>query len=268
MAMNVTQIAIWPFSAGSGTTISAAVGGPSIQSFGSAGGWYPNTDGKGYGYRVQYNSAPNATGSALISGVHNATKLITAFVFRTGTTNVANGEVLFGISTDDNAVGNRRWTCYYNGGEIRLVFNNGEVLTGTTGTTLSTSTLYRLWVVADTNDATAGNRFRMIFQGSPISATVATVTQNDPITITTAYDELVCGAPFGAGTIANAGYSHYLGFWTYDTYDQSVLLAADAALDASNDITDPFSGGTPPAGPTYNRRRWARGRHGLWARVH
>jgi hypothetical protein len=243
MAMAVTQIAIWPFDAGSGTTIAAAVGGPSIQSFGSSGGWYGNGDGLGEGYRVQYNAAPNATGSDLITGVHGATKLIMCFVFRTGSTAPQNGEVLVGISEDENAVGNRRWTCYYNGSEIRFVFNNGEVLTATTGTTLSTNTLYRLWIVCDTPNATANLRFRMYFQGSAVSATVATVTQNTTLSITTGTDELVCGAPFGAGTVANAGYSHYLGFWTYDTFDETVLLAADDEIEADNDIEDPFDTG-------------------------
>jgi hypothetical protein len=238
--MNVTPIAVYAFDAGSGTTISANVGGPSIQSFGSAGGW---NNSSGQGYKVQYNAAPNATGSALITGVHGASKLIVGQVFRTGSTVPNTGEALHGIGQDENSLGNMKIGnyCGGNGSDIRTRFNGSDIITAAS-TSLSATTLYRTWTILDTPNGTAANRGRFYFQGSATGTTGA-ITQNDTISIDTGTDELITGCPFGAGTIGNAGWTHWLYYATFDTFSESDLLVADTAIAADNDLVTPFSGG-------------------------
>jgi hypothetical protein len=238
--MIVTPIAVWAFDAGSGTTISANVGGPSIQSFGSAGGW---SSSSGQGYRVQYNAAPNATGSALITGVHGASKLIVGHVIRPGSALPNTGEALHGIGQDENSLGNMRvgnW-CGGSGSDVRFRFNGSDIVTGTS-TTMSAGTLYRSWSILDTPNATAASRGRFYWQGSQTGTTGA-ITQNATVSIDSGTDELITGCPFGAGTISNAGYTHWLFYGTFDTFSESDLLAADTAIAADNDLVAPFSGG-------------------------
>lgn len=238
--MIVTPIAIWAFDAGTGTTISANTGGPSIQSFGSSGGW---TSSSGNLYRVQYNAAPNATGSDLITGLHGASQVIVGQAILTGTTLPNVGEVLHGVGQDENSLGNMRLGNYMggNGEEIRARFNGSDVLTDTT-TVMSTSTLYTHWSILDTPNATATDRFRHYWQGSR-SGTTSGITQNDTISIDSGTDELITGCPFGAMSVSAAGYTGWLGYFTFDTFDESDLLAADAVLVASNDTVNPFTGG-------------------------
>jgi hypothetical protein len=239
-----TQIAIWPFAAGSGSTIAAAVGGPSIQSFGSTASTpWANPAGKGNGYKTQYNAGPNATGSALILGVHNATRIFAEYTFHTGPTPPANGEVLFGIGLDENSLGNMRIGCWYTSSEIRFRVNGTDVLTGTTGTTLAANTYYRLAVAYDSPNDTGSLRARMWLDEAEISATVTSITQNAAITIDTSTDELVCGAPFGPANVNDAGYSHHLGFWSFDSIDGAAVLSGLANLNTTNDDVEPFTSG-------------------------
>jgi hypothetical protein len=246
----LNAVALWALLAGSGTTIAADVGGPSFQSFGNSGGWYPDTDGLGYGYKVQYLAAPNATGSALVTGLSGAQKIVVGLVFRTGSTLPTTGEVLAAIGADEDPSPANSiisiW-CGGSGSDVRVNWNGTQVYSGTS-ITMSTNTLYRVWVIIDTT-AAEGSRVRMIWQGADAGGTSSGVTLNSTPAFTSGKDEAIMGVPFGMGTQSAAGYDHWLGYFTWSgTYDASVILAADAVLAADNDDTDPFAGG---GGPTY-----------------
>jgi hypothetical protein len=242
--MTPTAIAIWPFEAGSGTTIAAAVGGPSIQSFGSSASTpWADPAGTGNGYKTQYNAAPDATGTALVTGVHGASRLFVIYDIYTGSTTPTNGEVLWAATGDGGNPGSIRFGAWYNGSEIRFRMNGADILTGA-AFSFAANTHYTFVFILDSPNATGGLRARLFEVTAGDLGGTASVTLNDTVSISAANDELVVGVPFGPVTVNNAGYVLYLGIWSFDVVSVAHILNGARLVAADNDIIDPFDDAT------------------------